>query len=89
APVKEPAPAAASGEPGRLKVGANSPFELSIAHRRYTQLQAGRGIDLEPGSYRIRLDCIRCPEGTDPLQVDVEVKSGEETRRVLTFGQGG
>ena len=91
-PTPEPTPAAvvASGEPGRLQIGADSPFELSISHRRYSQLQAGRGIELPAGSYRVRIDCIQCPEGVKPSrEVSVEVKPGETTKELVFFKKEG
>jgi|GEM_PF-3086824 len=83
-------PAPASKGPGTLKIGANAAFELSIAHKRYNRLQAGRGIELPAGSYRVRLDCIACPEGVDPsLSLDVVVRAGEQTKHVLSFPDEG
>ena len=80
----------ASGEPGRLQIGADSPFELAISHRRYSQLDAGRGIELPAGSYRVRIECIQCPDGVKPTrEVSVEVKAGETTKELVFFKKEG
>ena len=80
----------ASAEPGKLRVAADSPFELSISHRRYTQLEAGRGIDLPAGTYRVRVECIQCPDGVKPTrEVSVEVRPGETTKELVVFKKEG
>ncbi len=84
-PEAEPS-AQAVTEPGRLRLSADHPFEVSVKNTRYTARDARRGISLPPGSYEAKIVCLQCPEGlATSMTVSVELSSGETTTRVVTF----
>ncbi len=84
-PERQPPPHPV-GEPGRLRLSADPPFEVSVKNTRYTARDARRGISLPPGSYDAKIVCLQCPEGVaTSMTVSVELTSGETTTRVVTF----
>jgi serine/threonine protein kinase/cytoskeletal protein RodZ len=86
APTPAPEPAAADGPPGRLRVTADHAFELTVAGKRHSQLDARRGIALPPGDHAIVLRCLDCPDGVAPrLSRTVTVPSGDTLVQKLKF----
>jgi len=82
-----PAPAPA-GPPGRLRVTADHPFEITIAGTRYTQLEARRGIALPPGATPVVLECLQCPDGVNPrLRATVAIPAGDTLVQRLKFAE--
>ena len=88
-PPPEPGPMAkptVDAEPGRLRLSADHPFELSIRNTRYTAREARRGIELPPGTHKATVVCLQCPEGVQTsMTVSIELRSGATATRVLNF----
>jgi len=79
--IAEPPP-----KPGTIRLSADAPFQVTIAGKTWSQLEAKRGIELPAGSYKARFTCLECPEGIVPTaQVAVEVKAGAKTTRSIQF----
>lgn len=83
-----PAPRlAASPGTGSLRLGADHPFVASIGTQRYQQVQMRRGVDLPVGKHTVRLECLDCPVGVEPVQtVQVEITADQRTTRKVRFG---
>ena len=80
--LADPMPAA----PGIARLGADKAFEVSIAGKVYSKLQARQGIELPAGTYTARFTCLQeCQGVAAAFTVQVVVAAGETASRVVQF----
>lgn len=79
-PTPEPMVAAApAGPPGRLKVSSAQLFDVAVGPRQFNQLQARTGIELSPGTHKVRVICLDCTGPVTEVSRSVDITSGQTT----------